>query len=106
FRLPFLLRGPRVSLLFSSTRAFSSFFYFFFFFWLSAFFVSTSSPRCRVQVASMANQEDIAPPAYSDEEKQDDKQHQDLDMTESYGKGDPFGDETNAEVKYKSMSWW
>ena len=22
------------------------------------------------------------------------------------GKEDPFGDETNAEVKYKTMKWW
>ena len=23
-----------------------------------------------------------------------------------FNKGDPFGDETNAEVKYRTMSWW
>ena len=24
----------------------------------------------------------------------------------STGKDDPFGDETNAEVKYRTMTWW
>lgn len=24
----------------------------------------------------------------------------------STGKGDPFGDETNSEVKYRTMTWW
>lgn len=56
----------------------------------------------------MANQgNDISPPAYPDEEKQQDKPQQIDDGKPSHGdKGDPFGDETNAEVKYKSMSWW
>ena len=22
------------------------------------------------------------------------------------GKGDPFGDESNSEVKYRTMAWW
>lgn len=24
----------------------------------------------------------------------------------SMGKNDPFGDETNSEVKYRTMAWW
>ena len=28
------------------------------------------------------------------------------DSEGSTGKDDPFGDETNSEVKYKTMTWW
>lgn len=57
-------------------------------------------------MASQGN--DISPPDYpDDEEKQRDKPQQIDDGKAYHGdKGDPFGDETNAEVKYKSMSWW
>ena len=38
-----------------------------------------------------------------DPEKQDEKQQA---MANKYGKEDPFGDESNSEVKYKTMKWW
>lgn len=55
----------------------------------------------------MATHADVAPPAYPDEEKQQEKGNGFEEGKDAYGdRGDPFGDETNAEVKYKSMSWW
>ena len=38
-----------------------------------------------------------------DPEKQDAKQQA---MANKYGKEDPFGDESNSDVKYKTMAWW
>ncbi len=41
----------------------------------------------------------------------DEKSNNDLEVgpaesKRSAGKEDPFGDETNAEVKYRTMAWW
>ena len=44
-----------------------------------------------------------------DWEKQDDEPVYDAETerrTNEFDKGDPFGDETNAEVRYRTMSWW
>ena len=55
----------------------------------------------------MSSQPEVTPPPYPDEEKQQEKGNEFQEGEQTYGdKGDPFGDETNAEVKYKSMSWW
>ena len=34
------------------------------------------------------------------------KNEVELRNTRSTGKDDPFGDESNSEVKYKVMAWW
>ena len=44
----------------------------------------------------------------------DERQHYDAEkhdpkvqeMANKYGKEDPFGDESNSSVKYKTMRWW
>lgn len=43
-----------------------------------------------------------------DPEKQDGQPAQDSQRNDktSIGKDDPFGDETNAEVKYRTLAWW
>jgi hypothetical protein len=40
--------------------------------------------------------------AYSDGDQQQSLRQQRI----SAGKEDPFGDESNSDVKYKTMTWW
>jgi hypothetical protein len=43
--------------------------------------------------------------AYTDPEKA--QHHEDTARRSSkYDTGDPFGDETDAEVKYRTLEWW